>query len=195
MCIRCPTILAVALVVAFQAASPPPARAGQCGGGGPVVAAGCRFDYRTIDRTLKEPKYGSARPAYRFLAFGPEGEYVVAMVADESKGTGRGVDVLYLDLNANHDIAEPAERFALKRPRPMKKLPGGRGDLVLIRLTAWGETLVPSRRLPVPDPKLRYLLSVANNSLLVRGGLAPAYSSTSTASGPGATPPGRWTSR
>ena len=74
------------------------------------------FDHTKIDRTLKEPKYVSEKPAYRFFAFGPEGKSVMAMVLDESQGTGKGYDVYYLDLNFDRDVTGSGERFACKQP-------------------------------------------------------------------------------
>ena len=72
------------------------------------------FDHTKIDRTLKEPKFVSEKPAYRFFAFGPEGKSVMAMVLDESQGTGKGYDVLYMDLNLDRDITAADEKFACK---------------------------------------------------------------------------------
>jgi hypothetical protein len=74
------------------------------------------FDHTKIDRTLKEPKYVSEKPIYHFFAFGPEGKSVMAMVLDESKGTGKGYDVYYVDLNFDRDITGEGERFACKKP-------------------------------------------------------------------------------
>ena len=54
------------------------------------------FDPVRIDRTLKEPKYVSEKPLYRFFAFGPEGKSVMAMVLDELQGAGKGYDVCLL---------------------------------------------------------------------------------------------------
>jgi hypothetical protein len=75
-----------------------------------------KFDHARIDRTLKEPKYVSEKPIYRFFAFGPEGKSVMAMVLDESQGTGRGYDVYYVDLNFDRDITGDGERFVCKKP-------------------------------------------------------------------------------
>lgn len=72
------------------------------------------FDHTKIDRTLKEPKFVSEKPAYRFFAFGPEGKSVMAMVLDESQGTGKGYDVVYMDLNLDRDITASDEKFACK---------------------------------------------------------------------------------
>ena len=80
----------------------------------PCPQAKPAFDHTKIDRTLKEPKYVSEKPAYRFFAFGPEGKSVMAMVLDESQGTGKGYDVLYIDLNLDRDITAADEKFACK---------------------------------------------------------------------------------
>jgi len=134
--------------------------------GAAAAPAAGEFDYRKIDRTLVEPKYASTSPAYRFLAFGPEGKTVMAMVIDESGGAGTGVDTLYVDLNANRDLTDDRERFALPAAHKTKKAPG-RDDLVFARLAAWGVTIVPDRKLDVPDPKLTYTLFIGSGFLRV----------------------------
>jgi len=118
------------------------------------------FDCAQIDRTLKEPKFGSAKPAYRFFAFGPEGKTIVSLVADESKGTGKGVDTLYIDLNADHDITEPGERFTLEKARGAKQAPGAAPHLVLVTLSDWGKDVMKARKLNVADPTFDYTLCV-----------------------------------
>jgi len=133
-----------------------------------AVELSCRepqptFDHARIDRTLKEPTYGSLKPAYRFVALGPEGKTIVALVADESKGLGSGVDRIYVDLNANRDITEPEERFLLDKPCPMKEVKGQ--PLVTFAVTAWGKDLVKERKLDVPDPTLNYSLAVVSSFL------------------------------
>ena len=82
----------------------------------PCPQAKPAFDHTKIDRTLKEPKYVSEKPAYRFFAFGPEGKSVMAMVLDESQGTGKGYDVLYIDLNLDRDITAAALRGRARAP-------------------------------------------------------------------------------
>ncbi|HPD14431.1 MAG TPA: hypothetical protein PLE19_05745 [Planctomycetota bacterium] len=135
---------------------------------GPAVEAPCpepkpAFDHAAIDRTLKEPRYGSLKPAYRFLALGPEGKTIVALVADESKGLGSGVDRIYVDLNANRDLTEPDECFVLDKPSPMREVKGQ--PLVTFHVTAWGGGLVKERKLDVPDPALDYSLAVVSSFL------------------------------
>ena len=128
------------------------------------VATAEKFDYAKINRQLVEPKYVSQAPAYRFLAFGPEGKAIVAMVIDESGGAGTGVDTLYVDLNANGDLTEKGERFALPKAHNTKafgRMPG-RSDLILARLAAWGTTIIPDRKLDVPDPKLSYTFFIGS---------------------------------
>jgi len=121
------------------------------------------FDHTAIDRTLKEPKYGSAMPAYRFLAFGPEGRTIVALVADESQGTGKGYDTLYVDLNADHDLTGPSERFKLDKSAPAKPVHGLPSHFVLLTLSDWGKDVVKPRKLDVPDPTFDYTLGVVSS--------------------------------
>ena len=64
------------------------------------------FDHTEIDRALGERLYASAKPAYRFFALGPEGKSIIAMVAYESKGTGTRFDMLYVDLDADHNLTD-----------------------------------------------------------------------------------------
>ena len=125
------------------------------------------FDHTAIDRSLREPTLGSATPAYRFMAFGPQGKTIVAFVADESKGTGTGVDTLYIDLNANHDITEPGERVALAKAQPVRPVRGAAPHLVLVTLSAWGKEVLRERPLAVPDPTFDYRLYVGSSFMRV----------------------------
>ena len=124
-----------------------------------------KFDHTRIDRTLKEPKYVSGKPAYRFFALGPEGTSILAMVADESKGTGAGYDTLYADLNANRDLTEKDERFPLKATyKPKRRF--GKG-FVVFRLAGWGTTIITERPLTIPDPKFTYRISAGSGFVLI----------------------------
>ena len=126
------------------------------------------FDPARIDRKLKEPKYGSDRPLYRFFALGPKGETVVAMVADESQGAGKGVDALYVDLNANGDITEPAEKFAVPSPAPPGKCAKStRADLATVQLGRWGQRVMPETKLPAADDVLDYRMKIESDIVLV----------------------------
>jgi len=122
----------------------------------------CAFDHTKIDRTLVEPKYGSDKPAYRFYALGPTGKTILAMVWDESKGTGAGYDTLYIDLNLNGRLTDKGEKFVGPQPakaagyRPMKD----RADLIVMPSGQWRNRIVENRRLDVPDEKLNYTLSL-----------------------------------
>lgn len=127
----------------------------------PCPDAPPRFDYTKIRRDLQGPRYGSGKPLYRFFALGPEGKTVIAMVADESGGTGTGVDTVYVDLNANGDITEAGERFAVPGPRPpARPAKTGRPDLVTASLGAWGRKVMAERKLDVPDPVLAYRMRI-----------------------------------
>jgi len=123
------------------------------------------FDHSKIDRTLTEPSCASAKPAYRFFAFGPEGKSIITMVADESNGTRTGYDILYVDVDADHDLTDPGERFPLNETNPAK--PHDAGSRVIFRLAAWGVTVVPPRQLTISDPKFDYTLTAGSGFVLV----------------------------
>jgi hypothetical protein len=74
------------------------------------------FDHSKIDRTLVEPAYVSQKPAYRFFAFGPEGKSLLSMALDESQGTGKGYDVVYVDLDLDGKLTSAGEKFACPKP-------------------------------------------------------------------------------
>lgn len=132
----------------------------------PCPEAKPKFNYAEVDRTLKEPTYGSEKRAYRFLVFGPEGKSVMAMVADESEGTGKGVDTLYIDLNCNRDLTEADEKFKLAAKGGMKPARGN-GDLAIVSLGGWGKGGIPRRKLAIPDPKFEYEISGHGGGILV----------------------------
>lgn len=68
-------------------------------------------DLRNIDRRIqKEPAYSAERPLHGVLAFGPQALKRVWMVLDRSKPDSRLYDLLYVDLDADGDLTEPAER-------------------------------------------------------------------------------------
>ena len=65
-----------------------------------------------IDRSIaKQPGYTAKQPLYGLLVFGPAKESRVWMVLDKSKAQADNYDILYVDLNANGDLTEPAERL------------------------------------------------------------------------------------
>ncbi len=68
---------------------------------------------RNVNRRIaKEPEYVATRPLYGLLVFGPSAQKRIWMVLDRSKRGAETYDVLYVDLNANGDLTEPAERLA-----------------------------------------------------------------------------------
>ena len=67
---------------------------------------------KNVDRRIeKQPAYNSKRPLYGLLVFGPAADKPVWMVLDRSKPEAEHYDLLYVDLNANGDLSESAERF------------------------------------------------------------------------------------
>lgn len=121
------------------------------------------FKASEMDRTLKEPKYGSETPAYFFMALGPQGKQVVAFVADESKGQGKGVDTVYVDLNANRDITEEGECFNLEKTGTMNPMRKGRkakkAPPAYMRKITGGSHVLSNRKLEIEDPNVSYVVN------------------------------------
>ena len=162
MRVTCLTLVLVSACAASAAEAPRTLRELPC----PEPAP--KFDPAKIDRALTEPQYASAKPAYRFLAFGPAGRHIVAMVGDESTGTGKGYDTLYVDLNGNRDLTEKAERFASARAGGARRWRGrADGDWITFELTGWGKTTLKETALPVDDPLLDYSIRVGYGMTLV----------------------------
>jgi hypothetical protein len=62
---------------------------------------------------VKEPNYTSEKPRYAKLAVAKDGSKVLAVVFDESKGTGEGYDILYADTDFNGTF-DPGEKLQAK---------------------------------------------------------------------------------
>ena len=60
--------------------------------------------------SIKEPRYDSKNPLYFRVLFGKDAANPMLGVVDESKGTGTGYDVAYIDENMNGDLADDAAR-------------------------------------------------------------------------------------
>ncbi len=58
----------------------------------------------------KDGSFGSERPLYFRVGFGREGKISMLGVVDESKGTGKGYDVAYVDENMNGDLLDEAAK-------------------------------------------------------------------------------------
>jgi len=61
---------------------------------------------RSEERLSAEPRYRSKVPLYAAVRFGKEGDTRYTIVLDESRGTGRGYDILYVDRNNNEDLTD-----------------------------------------------------------------------------------------
>ena len=66
----------------------------------------------------KERSYGSERPLYFHVVFGKEGRTSMLGVVDESKGTGTGYNMAYVDENMNNNLTdEQPKKFPSARRR------------------------------------------------------------------------------
>jgi hypothetical protein len=61
---------------------------------------------KSDERLSAEPKYRSKTPVYVVATFGSGTDSRYTIVLDESKGTGRGYDVLYVDSNNNENLTD-----------------------------------------------------------------------------------------
>jgi len=61
---------------------------------------------RSEERLSAEPKYRSRMPVYIVARFGSDADNKYTIVLDESKGMGRGYDVLYVDSNNNENLTD-----------------------------------------------------------------------------------------
>jgi hypothetical protein len=69
-------------------------------------------DLQKIDRRIvKEPGYTCKEPLYGMLVLGPAARTRVWMVLDKSKVVFDHYDILYVDLNANGDLTQSANRI------------------------------------------------------------------------------------
>jgi len=73
-----------------------------------LVSLSCAEDARV--RVPKERSYGSEHPLYFRVEFGEKGKISMLGVVDESKGTGAGYDVAYVDENMNGDLTDDAAK-------------------------------------------------------------------------------------
>lgn len=60
---------------------------------------------------LKEPAYKSKAPVYGIAAFGPKAGKALWLVLDGPGGDNKTFDTLYVDLDGDGDLTDPAERL------------------------------------------------------------------------------------
>jgi hypothetical protein len=65
-----------------------------------------RPNTQSEERLSAEPKYRSKTPVYAVATFGSGTDSRYTIVLDESKGTGRGYDVFYVDSNNNENLTD-----------------------------------------------------------------------------------------
>ena len=74
----------------------------------------CSFANESQSNLPKEPKYCSTNPLYVNITFGQEGKNSMLCAFDESKGTGKGYDTVYVDENMNNDFTDETAKKFLK---------------------------------------------------------------------------------
>jgi hypothetical protein len=69
------------------------------------------IDFAALDRTIAKPPALSADARYGLFLFGRNGEKRVFAILDRSNAGDKRYDVLFLDRDADGDLAEDGERF------------------------------------------------------------------------------------
>lgn len=80
-------------------------------------------DYLAVPRNLvKAPMLVSTNARYALMVLGLDLKNTAILIWDESEGTGKGYDTMYVDVNLNGDLSEPSEKFFCANGDP-KTLP------------------------------------------------------------------------
>ena len=66
----------------------------------------CTVGPNSVETLEREPVYKSANPLYMTMRIGSGEDDVVTVALDESKGTGKGYDILHVDANNNGDLTD-----------------------------------------------------------------------------------------
>jgi hypothetical protein len=76
--------------------------------GPPLFTAGQRLRTGATPPTTlrRQPHYRSSKPIYGAVSLGTGEDTTFVLVLDESRGTGRGYDLLYADTNHNRDLTD-----------------------------------------------------------------------------------------
>ena len=74
----------------------------------------CSFANESQLNLPKEPKYISKNPLYFNMTFGQDGKNSMLCALDESEGTDKGYDTVYVDENMNNDFTDEKAKRLLK---------------------------------------------------------------------------------
>jgi len=88
-----------------------------------------------------EPKYRSKKPIYLVATFGSNADSKYTIVLDESKGTGRGYDVLYIDSNNNENLTDDRKIAGRVRQQGRNYTSGNFGPIEV--MIDYGDRTVP----------------------------------------------------
>jgi hypothetical protein len=75
------------------------------------------------EKMAQEPKYKSARPVYYAAVLGDAADNVHTLVIDESGGTGKGYDTLYVDADNDNRISGDGETVSFRMSAVDKAVP------------------------------------------------------------------------
>jgi hypothetical protein len=70
------------------------------------------------EKLFLEPKFKSNKPIYYAATFGDSKDSIFSFVLDESEGTGKGYDTIYVDADNDNRIDEEKERYKITIGNP-----------------------------------------------------------------------------
>ena len=94
---------------------------------------------RSEERLSAEPRYRSRVPLYAVVGLGRGGDTRYTIALDESRGTGRGYDILYVDHNNNENLTD--DRRIMGRITQRGQLQGNFGPVEV--MVDYGDRTVP----------------------------------------------------
>ncbi|MBC8229121.1 hypothetical protein H8E77_06195 [bacterium] len=100
-----------------------------------------RPSIRSEEKLSAEPKYRSKTPVYAVVTLGSDADSKYTIVIDESKGTGRGYDVLYADSNNNENLTDDRKIAGRIRQQGKNFTVGNYGPVEV--MINYGDRMVP----------------------------------------------------
>jgi hypothetical protein len=75
------------------------------------------------DTLLQQPEYKSKKPYFYAAKYGDAKDNIHTIVLDESKGTGKGYDTVYVDLDNDNRISSDNEKFQFQMSTTRNEIP------------------------------------------------------------------------
>jgi hypothetical protein len=118
---------------------------------------------------LSEPNYASDKQVYYAAEYGDATDNIHTLVIDESEGTGKGYDTLYVDIDNDNRLDPNAEKFSFQLGTTRRTVPAR----ITLTVTAGGEKIPYSfnfSAFPYTDKsKVEKIHANARNSTIFTG--------------------------